>query len=149
MRIAPQVIVPFSDEDGTPCQFVFVQPARAIAALLPYVPQFAQRRLDAEEARVGRSLSDEEQAELLSSVQVSADDVSSLDAQFFAALCEVFREGVVEWSGVTDHEGQPLPCTAANIRAVPVEVQVVVASAYLVIREGLQKKEPSPVPPPT
>jgi hypothetical protein len=149
MRIAPQVIVPFSDEDGTPCQFVFVQPARAIAALLPCAPQFAQRRIDTEERRVGRSLSVEEQTELLSAVQVSADDVGALDAVFFAALCDVFAEGCVGWSGVCDDTGAPLDCTASNRAAVPVEVQVVVASAYLVIREALQKKGPSPVTPPT
>jgi hypothetical protein len=61
----------------------------------------------------------------------------------------VFAEGCVGWSGVCDDTGAPLDCTASNRAAVPVEVQVVVASAYLVIREALQKKGPSPVTPPT
>lgn len=59
----------------------------------------------------------------------------------YPVLPRMFLEGVVAWEGVEDADGEPLPCTAENRRAIPTQDKIQVAALYLAEVQDLQQKK--------
>ncbi len=51
-------------------------------------------------------------------------------------LVAIYDDGIVDWSGVTRENGDPLPCNRDNALAIPTVDKVTVAGAYLAKRNG-------------
>ena len=75
-------------------------------------------------------------------------DTDSPPEEIVELLPALFLEGVSDWEGVQDEEGHALRCTPGVKASIPADVQLQVASAYLLaVQELEQKKGPSGGPP--
>jgi len=75
-------------------------------------------------------------------------DTDNPPEELLELMPALFQEGISEWEGVEDVDGHNLRCTPAVKAALPVDIQLAVASAYLIALQDLdQKKGPSGGPP--
>lgn len=148
MRVASFIEVPYADDEGT-CTFRMIPPNRAMSALASATVALVQAKITAAEQRLGRPLSAEEEAETLSAVEVGPDDIGFLNRDLFLAFIDAFSEGVIDWQGVADEDGNPRACTHEQKQLVPWEVQVAVVMGYMMRRQGLEAKKASPSATPT
>jgi len=65
------------------------------------------------------------------------------------AMADMFVEGVDQWAGVEDEQGQPLRCTASNRRAIPFADKIEIVQEYLMQTEETMRGKAASPPAPT
>ena len=63
--------------------------------------------------------------------------VASVPPELIAPLCRIFTEGIREWSGVTDMDGEEIPCNADTVREFDPQEKITVAMSYLEERQTI------------
>lgn len=97
----------------------------------------------------GRSLtamSDEERA----AFSLDCEDAlrRAMPEELGAVLCDMFTEGVIDWTDVEGPEGGRLACNAGTKRRIPYDAKVAIANAYIGKSRAVEAgKVASPKPP--